>query len=517
MSYQYSDDPEEQLPDWLKALRKRQRGEAEDKAADSKPEASEEGEESHKPEENAEIAEPPSFSEEEVEAGDPSWLADIRERHQEELENQAAAPYEAPHAIERLDDTKPQAVSTEGEADEVLEESVSQGLDEILAADPPEAEAEEIVPGEIPSWLEALRPGEGATEELSRHSPIGEEGAGPLAGLSGVLPVEPEISQVGVPKSYSGGLEVSRSQQRHRQALEDMLAEENASGETLSPRMKKPMPWLRGLIAFVLLIASLIPLLNASESAALPNETSFPESSAVFNQIEALPEAAIVLVAFDVEVGFYGEMRPVASAVLSHMLAKGVNLHFLSTLPTGPALADRMMEESANGDAEYLNLGYLSGSMAALRSFASQPRQVNLLPSLWTAETLAEIDEISDFDLILLISSDAEDARVWIEQVGPYSKKGMVAATSAQAAPLLYAYLQGDEAMLKGLVGGLQGAAYYEQLSGQEGAARSYWDAQSYVVGVSVVLILLFGLYGRFGIPKPVKKAYENEEDASAS
>jgi len=528
MTYNYSKDPEEQLPDWLKALRNQQgeESEANEPAAEELAEDAEDTEEEATPPEiDAEIPQEAALSSEVEEESDPEWLAEIRQRHQEESSAEESETHDD------LEDTKPQLVSAPTEENEEhvelieeqdsLDEQVSDVFEDVQRPESAEAEAaeDELAPGEIPSWLEALRPAGvdaapsgRATATQPSPSKDSKEEEGPLAGLSGILPVEPEITQIGRGKSHTGKLEISRSQRQHRVTLEEMIAGQSATSETLSQQEAGPMPWLRWLIAGALLLASLVPLLGAAGNAPLPPVNAVPEVSAAYGLIEELPPSATVLVAFEVQSSLYGEIEIVASSVVGHLLEKDARLNFISTLPTGPALADRLMREQFGVEDGYLNLGYLSGGMAALRHFASHPRETNLLPSLWTAPALQDVDVLSDFDLILIFSSDAEDARAWIEQVGAETSNDMIAATSAQASPLLYAYLQSEPSTLKGLVGGIQGAASYENLRNQDGAARNYWDSYSYVLGAAILLILSIGLYGRILPTNPPRISQDEGE-----
>ena len=60
--------------------------------------------------------------------------------------------------------------------------------------------------------------------------------AGPLAGLSGVLPVEPVASQAGKPIAKSLRLEITENQAKHIGLLEELLAKEGHSQEVRHER-----------------------------------------------------------------------------------------------------------------------------------------------------------------------------------------------------------------------------------------------------------------------------------------
>ncbi len=532
-------DPEENLPDWLKALRGKQGGEGEE----SEPAA---------PQEPAKEDAPP--------AEEPSWLKDIRKRRQTEALSLASAEENSERALtdtqpnppsrlekRRLKRDKEKAAAEEEHAQEEAKsaEQVPDWLNlesqpreqeehyEIPAAEsatPPtitpafegSAEPEPLSPGELPSWLQAIRPGgTNFPDEDTRSDEMlpggDQEGVGPLAGLSGVLQAEPEIAKIGKAPVFSNRLEVSDSQYRHAAVLRDLVAGETLPKEDESKRVARPTRVLNAVMAFALMLAVLVPFVTGSQAAPRPELSALPESANVFNLIDVLPADAPVLVALDVEPAFYGELKPALTAVLGHLLDKQARLVFISTQPTGPGLAERLLlEEFANAPSvatrDYVNLGYLSGGMAALRSFSSDPRAALLsvsatLQDPWQAPALQSITQLNDFALVLVVTSDGDDGRAWIEQTGSQLESGLAMISSAQAAPVLHPYLQSVPVTLRGLVSGLVGGTYYELLRGDDGLGRAYWDAFSYGLGAIFLLILLGGLYGRLIQLRPEKAA----------
>jgi hypothetical protein len=540
MSYHSGQDPKENLPDWLKDLRKRKSTE--------EPETSKPGDEAKQnPEEE----------------GEPDWLKEIRQRYgqtgslKKESEFQESEPaLSDTQPIPRKGPNEPGSEREEKDADQkaFIEEPDSlEQLEGKFANEPQETGAEtpkrefpdwlhelgeldrenkresegpghipaftergeELTPGELPSWLEAIRPSgiisESKIPEKGKASdselPTKEGVTGPLAGLSGVLPAEPGAIQSKKPPIYTARLDLTDNQNQHVAAFKKILEEEGKSREDLTGTTEKPVRFLNLLMGAALLLAVLIPLLTQSQSTPRPPLEAFPEASEVFNRIDILPAGAPVLVAFDLQPALFGETRPAATAVLDHLLDKEVRLVFISTQTTGPGMAEYLLRTEAGevpaiATGEYTNLGYLSGGSAALRTFLSDPRNATFsITALglnpWTDPALESIDKISDFALVVVISGNAEDVRLWVEQGADELTSGFVAVTSAQANPLLQPYLQSQPQTLKGLLSGLHGAVFYEGLRAQDGDGRLFWDAYSFGLGAIVLLILLGGLYGR--------------------
>lgn len=529
-------DPEENLPDWLKALRRKQS----DQGAD---------------------AEEPS-AESDAPQDEPAWLAEIRKRHQGEtahaaeraltdtqpnkplhLEKRTLATPEAeaeetPPEMEPapIEDAAPDLVpdwldSEEGE-DEAVEDFSEEGA--VAAADEPTAtpafstseEDEGLPAGELPSWLEAIRPGGPMFPEADERSeemlPEPEfEDSGPLAGLSGVLRAEPEMAQISKAPVFSTRLDVSEAQYRHAAVLRDLIAAEALPKQDHAASIQRPARLLNVILTGVLFLAALAPMFTGSQAAARPELNAFPESAEIFNQIDTLPPDAPVLVVFDVQPALYGEMKAPLSAVLSHLLEKQARLAFVSTQPTGPALAERLLHEQlASAPAvvagDYVSFGYLTGGMAAVQSFASDPRAATLsAPAAaaqpWSSPSLQAVNSLNDFALVLVAVSEGEDGRMWIEQAAPSLERGMLLVASAQAAPSLRPYYGGEPMPVAGLVAGVTGATYYERLRARNELSQVYWEPFSYELGAVVLAILLGGLYGRMIQTRPEKPKVKSD------
>jgi len=540
MTYHSGQDPEESLPDWLKALRKRQ----------SQEPTSPEGEDSSAPEPDEE---------------EPDWLRDIRQRYGFPESGPETDSHQKPENA--LSDTQPiipsRAVETRPNherevfsqgpmAEEPIEDTPEQPSQEWIneepAAEVPQPESPrrefpdwleelgevegtaikedelaphipaftegtepELIPGVLPSWLEAIRPGGAFPQEDTRSEemlPSAEKIGGPLAGLSGVLPAEPDAIQSFKPPVYSARLEVTDSQSQHAAAFKKMLEEEGKPKGDQGHQVALPIRLINTLIGTAIFVAVLVPLLSQSQLAPRPEPDLLPENAAVFNRIDVLPSEAPVLIGLDLQPALYGETKAAITAVINHLLERQARLVFISTQPTGPGIVERLLQEElanqpAGAEGNYTNLGYLSGGMAALRSFFSDPRSATVSMSAlglnpWTSPAFDSIDSVSDFALVLVVSSNADDARIWIEQGASEFPNGLIAITSAQAAPLLRPYLQGVPQTLQGIVSGVQGAVLYERLRSQEvGGGRDLWDAYSFGLGAILLLILLGGLSGR--------------------
>lgn len=376
----------------------------------------------------------------------------------------------------------------------------------------PESDGDASIPvnEDMPDWLEAMRPVQGAS--VASEMTDGEvETVGPLSGLRALLPAEPAVARSGKPGAYSVKLQVTENQQEKIDLLNQMIGAETETVPLSQPTLLSPQHLLRLLIALLLSIAIIWSL--TVELVPLPRAIP-PEVQAVSQTIIALPQDAQVLVAFDYEPGLSGEMDAAADAVIDHLIRQGTRLALVSTSPVGPALGERFMQllqAEHTTIKQYVNLGYISGGASGLQSFAISPKSTVIMPyddrfildlldfeanNVWLSPVLADINAVDDFDMALVITDDPDTARTWIEQVKPrMGANPMLMVISAQAEPLVRPYFESEQRQVSGMVTGLAGGASYEALQGRQQQARLYWNPYGLSLLLAIALIFIGGAY----------------------
>jgi len=377
----------------------------------------------------------------------------------------------------------------------------------------PPAESEpassEISPADLPSWVEAMRPVAASDEGVSAYVDSGaqEERAGPLAGLKGLIPAEP-LTQPTKPPPYSVKLQVTDGQKAHAELFSELVKTEGESAPLPARRAVSSQGVLRWLIALVLLAVALGSLLTGFPDVPLPFMS--PEVEAAQGVINALPPESRVLVAFDYEPGLSGEMDAAASTVIEHLMLKGAYLAVVSSVPTGPIQAERVISmvnsrRSVSNlppytvNMQYTNLGFVPGGATGLRSFAELPQATLPLTvdgsyQAWTG-ALSSVRSLADFETVVVLTENPDVARSWVEQVQPILEgQPLVMVVSAQAEPLVRPYGSAGSQQVQGIVSGLHGVAGYENYLGFSGPARQYWGAFSITILAAIALIILGGL-----------------------
>lgn len=363
-----------------------------------------------------------------------------------------------------------------------------------------EGEEPEILPGEIPGWVQALRPVEDAAPFVVPDADTNRqfEDQGPLAGIQGILPSEPVGEKYEQPLVFSAGLNLTEKQSAQVELFRNLLAARGIPQKIIHEQ-KQPYPQaIRWIVSIILLLA--VAVIIISGKGAFGSPAYYPqESVAAFQILKDLPSDSRVLIAVDYAPAYTGEIESAILPALKLLNQKGAQMAFISTSPSGPALSEKLItsitQTAGNGSQpaqQISNFGYVPGGPAALLSLARDlrgtvPYLIDGQPA-WQTTGLVNIQKLSDFGVILVLTDNAESARTWAEQVLPISSPmKIIVGTSAQAAPFIRPYYESGQ--INGLIAGLQGGMTLEKLTGTIITAGLYWD--SYQAGILITIILI--------------------------
>lgn len=379
----------------------------------------------------------------------------------------------------------------------------------------PEKEGPDLAPATLPSWLEAMRPVDSMRPdiEIAPEEIQAVESAGPLAGLRGVLMAEPVVAMPRTSSIASGQLEITERQYAQGELLH-RLVEEEERDIAVPPTEGRRIPVRRWLISLILLIALFLP--GSFERLGFPGfslPTRVPQDLPdLVADINLVPTDRPTLVVFDFTPGYSGELDTVASAMLEHILNRGVPIVTISTRPSGPPLAEGLLRRISadapliNG-AQYIHLGYLSGGPTAVQLFAISPREAILtgfkLPegldraSVWQSPLVSGVQRLSDFGAVIVITAGTDTARNWAEQTHPWiGETPLFMVLSAGAEPLVRPYFEATDQRVQGILTGLPGALAYQQMNGQTLSVASRWNAFGTMMFAVEAILGVGAIYG---------------------
>ncbi len=264
----------------------------------------------------------------------------------------------------------------------------------------------------------------------------------------------------------------------------------------------------RRYIFLLIGISGAIPIIM---SFSLPTFVT-PEVRGVYNAIDALPEGAMVLVAFDYEPAAMPEMDPMAKAILRHIFGRGLKVVGVTLIPYGTGIGEELfvtMEREFNlkQGVDYDFLGYKPGYQAVVLGLG-QDLKGSFPKNFYEQDTrtvpmLQDINSLRDFDYMMWLHDDAYGGYSWIIYGRQNYGIDIGSGCTAILATGMYPFLQAEQ--VTGIVGGLKGAAEYEKLMGYTGKARLGMVAQSSIHVMIIGLILLGNIAFILSKRKPKK------------
>jgi len=226
--------------------------------------------------------------------------------------------------------------------------------------------------------------------------------------------------------------------------------------------------------------------------------TSSPPVRNLHGEVERLPAGTPVLISMDYDPSTTAELSPMAVAFFRHCYARRLPFIVMTLDPGGAGLAVELLadfarETGAREGIDYCFLGYKTGTSAVILAWGLDVRLA--YPTDYRGRTLADLPLMRNVrnygDLGLVISVSAADyPEFWVAYAHERYGARLGTGVTAVMAPDFYPYLQTGQFV--GMLGGLKGAAEYEQLIGRPGDGSRGMDAQT-AVHVFVVLSILLG------------------------
>jgi hypothetical protein len=250
----------------------------------------------------------------------------------------------------------------------------------------------------------------------------------------------------------------------------------------------------RHFIFILIALSVAIPLVI---KIGLPNQVT-TEVRNVYDSIDELDSASVVMVSFDFEASSLPEVKPMAVAILRHCFAKKLKVIGLALMAEGTAIGEQILrqtaeEYSAKYGLDYVFLGFRPQVQSAILGMGEDIERV--FPRDYQDTPLEQIPLMKNVknyhDVALVVSVADGDLPVsWVDYaVSRYHVKLACAATAVMATSF-YPFLSSGQ--MVGLLGGLKGAAEYEMLINKPGMGQKGMDAQS-VCHLTIVLLVIWG------------------------
>ncbi|MDX9859169.1 MAG: hypothetical protein RBT76_15395 [candidate division Zixibacteria bacterium] len=254
--------------------------------------------------------------------------------------------------------------------------------------------------------------------------------------------------------------------------------------------------WIYLMCGIAVLVPFIIPV-------SLPVYTT-PEVQQLYDAVNSLPDSSIVMLTYDYYPSTVAETEPMSRAALHHLFSKNCKVVTLSNIPLGgPTIAERVTRELAAEygkvyGVDYVNLGYKANYVAVMKGLGTAISGIfptdNTGTPLTQLPLMQSVRNYEDIAFIFVVADNAT-ADYWVSIVNAQYGVPMCCGATAVMAPKLYAFVGSGQ--LQGLLGGMKGAAEYEQLLGRKDRAVRGMDAQS-LIHLLIIVLVAIGNLGYF-------------------
>lgn len=258
------------------------------------------------------------------------------------------------------------------------------------------------------------------------------------------------------------------------------------------------------ILYVIILLCMTIPMFKPMGLPVAVSEVS----EQVYNVIENLPNGSVIWVSHDTGSGNAPELNPMITALARQAFRKDCKIiataFFNETI--GPTLTYNHINEVAEEmgkvyGVDWINLGYRLDASATMKlmvdNISEGVRGVD-----WNGESLdkfpimKEVQSIrDDVDLLFTTTVGSPGYHDWMQYVAEPLKIPLTGGASLTMYSGLQHYIRSGQ--LKGYLGGLRGAAEYEQLVKAPGKGLAGMDSQS-LGHMTVIIFLILGNLGYF-------------------
>ncbi|MBK7140917.1 MAG: hypothetical protein IPH75_02410 [bacterium] len=228
-----------------------------------------------------------------------------------------------------------------------------------------------------------------------------------------------------------------------------------------------------------------------------------PETTELMNGLEALPPGSRVLVTFDYDPASAPELQPMAESFFRYAFDHRFKVIIMGLWPQGPtqanqALAVVLADEKYKAmnlqyGIDYVNLGFQSGNEFVIQRIGSDFQSMFRVDFSGTPydqiPLVKNIKNFSNIDYSFNLSAGYPGTREWVLiAVDRYGLK-MGAGNTAVQTTGMYPYVRSGQ--LIGILGGMNGAAEFEEATGYLGKGTRFMLSQSFAHMIIIVFILI--------------------------
>jgi hypothetical protein len=226
-----------------------------------------------------------------------------------------------------------------------------------------------------------------------------------------------------------------------------------------------------------------------------------PEVEALYGGITALPPGSKVLVPFDYDPPSAPELQPMAETFIRYCFEHDLKMIIMGLWPQGPQQAnlalDAVMAEGRFSNkvygVDYVNLGFQAGNEFVIQRMGADIK--SMFPRDFSGRPYDDIPLVSNvknfenIDYVFNLSAGYPGTVEWVQvAVDRYGVK-LGAGNTAVQAPQCYPYMRSGQMI--GILGGMNGAAEFEEITKYPGKGTKYMLSQSFSHMIVIAFIII--------------------------
>lgn len=228
-----------------------------------------------------------------------------------------------------------------------------------------------------------------------------------------------------------------------------------------------------------------------------------PEVQMQYDTIMGLSPGSKVLISFDYDPPSAPELQPMAESFIRVCFEQDLKVIVMGLWPQGPQQANQAIEKIMEDTAiqaknleygvDYVNLGFQAGNEFVIQGMGKSFKAK--FPSDYRGTAyddlplVKNITNFSNIDYCFNLSAGFPGTVEWVQIAVDRFGVDMGAGNTAVQAPQIYTYLSAGQ--LSGLLGGMNGAAEFESLSGTPGKGTKFMLSQSFSHMVVIAFVLI--------------------------
>lgn len=243
-----------------------------------------------------------------------------------------------------------------------------------------------------------------------------------------------------------------------------------------------------------------------------------PEVEELYNAVMALQPGSKVLVSLDYDPPSAPELQPMAESFFLLCFRRDLKVIVMGLWPQGPQQAElaiqkildrpEMASRNIRYGIDYVNLGFQTGNEFVIQRMGGSFRSMFSTDYYGTPyDSLPLVRNITNFnniDFSFNLSAGYPGTIEWVQvAVDRYGVK-LGAGNTAVQAPQVYPYLRAGQ--LTGLLGGLNGAAEFEKVTGVLGKGTKFMVSQSFSHVIVIAFIIIGNVAYFMGRKQETKK-----------